>query len=206
MPEILTSFDQGSMSWFKAKLGRPTASEFGEFMTTAFEYRDGKMPETYLYARLAERMTGKVLPNAFTSWSTEQGTLLEEEAVPFFELEQGLSARRVGFVIGDDGRCGCSPDALIGDDAGLEIKCPLPQTHIKYLDYGRVPPEYIGQVQGCLFVTGRERWHFMSYHRGLPPLHVITERDEETMAKIGECLATFFEKFDAAFQRLTTRA
>lgn len=205
MPEILTKFDQGSLEWHKAKLGRPTASQFGDFMDSSFGYRAGKMPETYLFERLAERMTKRVLPNSFSSFSVEQGQLLEEEAIPFFEMETNLTTQRVGFVIGDDKRCGCSPDALISDDAGLEIKCPFPQTHLRYLDHGKLPSDYAWQVHGSLFVTGRKRWHFMSYHRGLPPLHVIVERDESIMAKIGECLAKFYATFDAALQRLTNR-
>lgn len=204
--KVLDQFQQGSLEWFKARLGMPTASEFDQFMTTSFEYRDGKTPETYLYERLAERMTGKPLPGAFSAWSVERGQILEEEARPFFEMETGMDTKAVGFVIGDDDRCGCSPDALVGDNAGLEIKCPFPQTHLKYLDYGRVPPEYVTQVQGSLYVTGRERWHFLSYHRKLPALHVTVERDEEIMKKIGACLNQFYEKFDAALQRLTSRA
>lgn len=206
MIRILTEFQQWSVSWFNAKLGIPTASEFAEFMTTEFQLRTGKQIETYLYEKLAERITKKPLPNAFSSWSVERGQILEEEARPFFEMQTGMDTRAVGFVIGEDGRCGCSPDALVGDNAGLEIKCPFPQTHLKYLDYGQVPPEYHAQVQGSLFVTGRERWHFMSYHRKLPPLIVTVERDEDTMAKIGACLAKFNERFDAAFQRLASRA
>lgn len=205
MIQIITNYQQGSLDWFNGKLGRPTASEFGEFMTTDFECRTGKGPETYLYERLAEKLTKKPLPNAFSSWSVERGQILEDEARPFFEMETGLTTRTVGFVIGEDGRCGCSPDALL-DRAGLEIKCPFPQTHLKYLDYGRVPPEYVTQVQGSLFVTGYDRWHFMSYHRGLPPLIVTVERDEEVMGKINNCLRQFYIKFDAALQRLTNRA
>lgn len=194
---------QRSVEWGKLHLGRPTASGFGDLMDTKFEPRDGQVPKTYLYKRLAEKMTGEMLPGFAGNWNTESGTILEEEARPFFELTYGFDVREVGFIIGDDKRCGCSPDGLIGDDAGLEIKCPLAETHLRYLDAGKVPNEYLAQVHGSLFVSGRKTWHFLSYHRGLPPLHVVVNRDETIMAKIAAALADFYRKFDAALERLT---
>jgi hypothetical protein len=194
---------QRSVQWGKLHLGRPTASGFGNLMDTKFEPRDGEMPKTYLYKRLAEKLTGEMLPGFAGNWNTESGTILEEEARPFFELTYGLDVREVGFIIGDDGRCGCSPDGLIGDDAGLEIKCPLAETHLKYLDAGKVPNEYLAQVHGSLFVTGLKEWHFLSYYRGLEPLHVVVPREEAIMAKIAAALAGFYQKFDAALARLT---
>lgn len=202
--KILTGYDQGSLKWLRDHLGRPTASMFDQLMTEDFESRKGKMPETAMYKKLAEKITGSPLPG-FSSWNTEQGTILEDEARPFFEIEYDIVTTKVAFVLSDDERSGCSPDALIGDDEGLEIKCPQADTHCRYLDYGQVPRDYIQQVHGSLFVTGRKRWHFLSYYRGLPPLHVIVERDESIMAKIGECLAKFYQTFDAALQRLTNR-
>ena len=35
---------------------------------------------------------------------------------------------------------------------GLEIKCPLTKTHLKWLDKGKLPPEHKAQVQG-LYVS-----------------------------------------------------
>lgn len=193
---------QRSVEWGKLHLGRPTASGFGELMDTKFNARDGATPKTYLYKRLAEKLTGEMLPGFAGNWNTESGTILEEEARPFFELTYGFDVQQVGFIIGDDERCGCSPDGLIGDDAGLEIKCPLAETHLRYLDGGKVPNEYLAQVHGSLFVTNRRTWHFLSYCRNLEPFHIVVERDEAIMAKIAKVLAQFYDDFDAALTRL----
>jgi len=192
--------EQGSSEWMRLHLGRPTASGFADFMTNSFEPRTGEMPKTYLAKKLAE-VTWGPLPG-FTSRATEQGIVMEEEAIPFFEMEFDLETYRVGFVVGDDGRCGCSPDALIGEDSGLEIKCPNPETHIKYLLNGTLPNEYWCQVYGSLYVTGRAEWHFLSYCRKLPPFHLVIKRDEQWMDKIGQCLARFYRDFDAALERI----
>jgi len=85
----------------------------------------------------------------------------------------------VGFCMHDILRCGVSPDGLIGDDGGIEIKCPKPSTHVKYLRNGKLPSEYKAQVMGCLWITGREWWDFMSYHPQMPNLLIRVHRDEE---------------------------
>lgn len=197
-------FIQGSPEWIQLRLGVPTASEFDRIMNLAFGLREGAGYNTYLYEKLAEDLTGP-LPT-YGGKATDQGHFLEPEALAFFELETGLDTKRVGFVMHDDMRCGCSPDALIGDDSGLEIKSPGPVNQIRYLSEGKLPDAYAAQVHGSLFVTGRSEWHFMSYHRKLKPLHVVVKRDEAIMEKIGKCLAKFYADFDAALERLTLHA
>lgn len=193
---------QGDISWFKLRLGIPTASGFGEIMKLDFTPRDSDGFKTYLYARVAERALGTPLPGFGGSWDTEQGTMRESEARPFFEFETGLTTQTVGFITTDDGLAGCSPDALVGEQAGLEIKCPRAETHVKYLMRGEVPPEYSAQVHGSLYVTGRKEWHFLSYHRGLRPLHVVVKRDEAIMEQIGKTLAHFHQKFTEALAKV----
>jgi len=193
--------EQGTEEWLRLHLGRPTASGFKEFMTTDFEMRKGEMPKTYLYKRLAEELTGAPLPG-FTSRAVEQGLLMEDEAISWFELETGLTTSYMGFIVGDDDRCGCSPDSLVGEDSGLEIKCPNAETHLRYADAGVVPAEYIPQVHGSIYVSGRKSWNFMSYYRGLEPFRIEVKRDEAIMAKIADCLTKFYADYDAAKQRL----
>lgn len=190
------------MEWLKLHLGRPTASEFDSFMTTRFEHRNSDGALTYLYKKLAEKLTSAPLPS-FNSRATEHGQIFEEEARDLFSLTTGLDVEQVGFVTADDGRCGCSPDGLIDEDSGLEIKCPNAETHLRYLDSKKVPNDYLAQVHGSIYVTGRKSWRFMSYFPELPPLIVVVERDEEIMEKIKTCLARFYADFDAALKRFT---
>jgi hypothetical protein len=184
---------QGSTQWLKLRMGIPTASEFDQILTPKFAVKDSEGSRTYLYKKLAEKLTG-------------HGQLFEEEARELFSLTTDLDIEQVGFVTADDGRCGCSPDGLIGDDSGLEIKCPNAETHLRYLDAGVVPNDYVVQVNGCLYVTGRKAWRFMSYFPELPPLIVTVERDEEKMTAIRNCLTKFYADFDAALERLTKKA
>ncbi len=111
-----------------------------------------------------------------------------------------------GFVEHDDGRFGCSPDALIGETSGLEIKCPKFKTHVKYLLDGELPPDYAVQVHGSMYATGRPSWVFMSYATGFPPFVLTVQRDEAICAKIGEALAGFYKRYDDAMAQLRKAA
>ena len=49
-----------------------------------------------------------------------------------------------------------APDALIGEDGLLEIKCPKSKTHIEWMLLDAVPPEHEHQMSFYMAVTGRE--------------------------------------------------
>lgn len=159
------------------------------------------MPKTYLASKVASAWIGGPLPG-FSSWQTDQGNMREDEAQPWYEFEYKTTIDKVGFCTTEDGKIGCSPDGLLGDDSGLEIKCPEPTAHVKYLLNGEVPDDYLAQVHGCMFVTGRPMWKFLSYRRGFPALLLTVHRDDKIVSKLADALAEFLENFDVAFQKL----
>lgn len=191
---------QGSVDWMIRRSGIPTASEFGNLVTDKFEVRTGETPKSYVAKKLAEAWLGGPLAE-FNSFDMEQGTILEGEAIPWFEFEYGAKVERVGLITTDDGKVGCSPDGLL-HEAGLEIKCPRIETQIKYLLKGVLPPEYGPQVYGSLLVTGRPMWTFVSYSRRLPKLVLSVERDEAPIAAIQDALDWFRDAFDKGWARL----
>lgn len=193
---------QRSTAWMKARAGIPTASEFGRLVTPKWKIRIGEGPRTFLCEKLAEAITGMPLPQRSVFGALEQGTILEDEALPWFEFAYSVDVTRVGFCTTDDGRVGCSPDGLIGDDGGIEIKCPQPQTHVAYLLDGVVPDDYVAQVHGSMFVTGRPWWQFLSYCRGFPPLLLTVQRDDEIQRTIAQALSLFLKEFDDSIEQI----
>jgi hypothetical protein len=96
----------------------------------------------------------------------------------------------------------CSPDGLCGNDGGLELKCPGIAKHVEYLIGGGCPDEYFHQVQGCLYVTGRAWWDFMSYYPGLPLFLVRCLPDPDYHAALAEALTGAVAELDTIIARL----
>lgn len=193
---------QGTGEWKALRLGIPTASEFDAIVTPLFKAKEGAGPETYVHKKICERLLGYAVGEDFSAFAVEQGVILESEAIPWYDLEYNAQMSRPGFCTTDDGRVGCSPDALIGEDGGLEIKCPQPHTHLKYFLNGTLPPEYAAQVHGSMYVTGRKWWDFLSYSRQFPALVVRVRRDEAIQAKIHSALTGWLAEFDAVLARI----
>lgn len=181
--------EQGTLAWLDARTRCATASELDSLVSPTLKLRTGETPNTYLCRKLAERWLGRPI-QGFSGGAMEQGSILEDEAVPWYELRHKCSVERVGFITNDDGTFGCSPDGLVGD-VGIEIKCPQEHTHVKWLLAGVCPPEHFLQVQGGLWVTGFAAWDFVSYCRNFPPLVVRVQPDLPAHAAIAEAVWKF---------------
>lgn len=195
-------YQQGSVEWIEAHMGIPTASEFKNLVTDKLEIRrwNTQMPQTYLCRKLAEAWGGP-LPG-FSAYATEQGHFLEDKAIPMYELEYEEKVDRVAFCATDDGRIGCSPDGLIGEDGGIEVKSLELPHHIEVLMGGVLPTEYAAQVHGCMLVTGRPWWKFFAYRRNFPTLLLQINRDAEIQETLGDALNEFLVRFDKAWAKL----
>lgn len=198
MSITIHEIEQGSEEWFALRLGRLTASQYDKVFNqktlklnraTALKHIDGMLAE--LYYKEDDLMGFK--PN----WAMERGTRLEEVARLDFELRTGVDIREVGFVTNDSfgEHIGCSPDGLVvGDNGGIEIKCPLPATHIKYHREGVLPKEYRAQVHGCMAVCDADYWWFTSYCPNIKDFTIQVMRDEYT-ASLAQALRDFNSLF-----------
>lgn len=195
---------QGTEEWLNARAGIPCASEIDALISPLGKIRTGEGPKTYLSKKLAEWWDWDRSSTAHSSASfwMEQGRFLEDFAIPWYELEFNTKIERTGFLTTDDMSIGCSPDGLIGEDCGIEIKSPMLETHIKYLLNGEVPSEYIGQVQVGLFVTGRKLWKFVSYRRKLPALIIDVFPNEQFHENLRLALERFHGYFEDGKARL----
>lgn len=193
--------EQGSLDWLTLHIGRITASGIDNMLTPEWKLRTGETPRTYVYRKAAEAWRKAPILSA-GSWSTEQGLLKEDEAMAFAGMEYGYHISKMGFCESDDGISGCSPDGLVGEHSGVEMKCPEPANQVRYLCERVVPKDYVAQVHGSMFVTGRPEWVFFSYARGFPPLHLVVKRDEAIQAKIASAVQTFKTMLDEAMEKL----
>ena len=117
------------------------------------------------------------------------GKELEPYARALYEQITGFKVKECGFIEHESGGFGCSPDGLIYQDIssppwidphGVEIKCPIFETHMEWLENGTLPECHIIQVHTCLAVTGWDRWDFFSFYPGEPDFLITVYRSDFT--------------------------
>lgn len=192
---IIHSIKQGTDEWYSARLGVVTASNFKAIITKG----SGKTRANYMGKLAHEILTGQLAPQNFGSAAMQRGNTLEPEARDIYQEKTGLDVQEVGIAyLNEKKRIAASPDGLIDHEGGLEIKCPLPHTHEKYLIEGKIPKIYVPQVQGSLWVTGRKWWDFVSYAPEFKRNTVICRvyRDESYIRRLSTEILKFVDELD----------
>lgn len=159
---------QRSPQWFAARLGRLTGSRVADAFATRKDKTEAAGRRNLRIQLVLERLTGKPQEKQFISQAMERGAQLEADAVAAYEAETAVFIEPVGFIAHDDLMAGTSPDGLIGDDGGVEVKCPEAAAHLDYLR-GGLPNDYYLQCVHGLWLTGRAWWDFVSFNPEFPP-------------------------------------
>lgn len=188
-------FDQHSDDWFDARKGLPTASKFATVMAKG----EGKTRSEYMRKLAGEIITGEPM-DSYSNGHMERGRAMEDEARDLYSYLTNTDPQRVGFI--KNGQKGGSPDSLIGDKGGLEIKSALAHIQIERLTLDRLPPEHKAQVQGNLWVSEREWWDFCSYCPKLPLLKVRVFRDEAYIRQISDAVDAFNDELALLVERI----
>lgn len=189
--------DQGGEEWAQARLGIPTASRFATVMAKG----EGKTRAEYMRKLAGEIITGEPM-DSYTNAHMERGRSMEDEARETYAFIHDADIRRVGFI--RNGDKGASPDSLIGEDGGLEIKTALPHIQIERLMRGGMPPEHKAQVQGNIWVGEREWWDFVSFWPKLPQLKVRVYRDDAYIATMSDEIDRFNDELAEMVERIRT--
>jgi len=159
---VIVSYEEpGSRGWIESRLGHLTASQLSKVITPGGKLSASR--ETVMGQLMAEIFEGEpYVEFAGNDW-TDRGHMLEPRARAYYRLRRGVTVETVGHLLTDDGALGASPDGLVGEDGGLELKCPSLPVHIAHVSMEVLPRQYIPQVQGALFVSQRQWWDFMSF-------------------------------------------
>lgn len=158
MPEYIREISQGTDDWHNLRIG----SIGGSSITHVLAKGTGASRKSLMYQLAAEILSGNKT-QGYATPAMERGTELEGEARRYYELVTGNTVEQVAMIRADIPRVHVSPDGIIGDDGGIEIKCPNLTTHIETIDTGKIDLKYIRQCQHFLWVTGREWIDFISY-------------------------------------------
>jgi len=181
---------------------RPTASEFGKFITPA--RGDYSAQATGYAAKIVAKRLGVYTEPPPTFWM-EWGIEHEPNAAHAYTLQTGREITPAGFILPDNTDAyGGSPDGLVGDDGLIEIKCPAPETLITYHASGELPVQYRPQIQGLLLISGRAWCDFFVFHPELTPFLLRVEPDEKYQAKLAKGLLLLLgeiERIELCVQR-----
>lgn len=186
--------EQGTEEWLRIRAGVATASRFKAVLTdpkTKADKDAGKLSQTalsYAYELAGEILTGEPA-EGFSTIHTRRGQELEPQLRADYELLADTDVVQVGFV--KRGRFGASPDGLVGAEGLVEFKTHLPKILLPMLLDGEFPDEHMAQVQGQLWVTGREWVDLCAFYPGLPMFKVRTYRDEAFISELEARLGRF---------------
>jgi putative phage-type endonuclease len=199
---------QGTPEWKAARLGKVTGSRFADVM---IQGRGGGLSgtaESYLMELLGETLTGKPADD-IKAKQIEWGNKHEPEARSWYVWTTECVLEEVGFMDHPEfPGIGVSPDALVGADGLLEIKCPFTtRTHINTLLSQEVPKQYEAQVFGGLWVTGRKWCDFVSYDprmidERLRKVCIRVWRDEDYISHIEDVVTSFRSRLDRQLERV----
>lgn len=194
--------EQGTPEWRACRCGIPTASEFETVLRKGGKGPGGTSKErrTYMLKLIGEILTGEPM-ESYSNGHMQRGKEMEAAARLMYEMATNLTATPVGFL--RRGRAGASPDSLIGDDGLLEIKTKLPHLQLDVLDQDAVPDEHVPQIQGQLWISGRQWVDFVSYWPKLPLFIKRVHRDEQYITDLALAVAKFNDDLDGLMQKLS---
>lgn len=187
--------EQGSADWFEARRGIPTASEFGKIITPK---RGELSTQSVGYiAELIEQSAPDYDPEELCrSYWMERGREMEPDGADWYEFRYAVELQKVGIILNHD--AGYSPDRLVvGQNGAIEIKCPKPSTHIKWLLKGGLPDEHKPQVHGGLHIGELDWIDFVSYCPGYRKLVVRVTPDTYTQ-NVAAALRAFNDAYEQA--------
>jgi len=213
-------YPQRSPEWFKVREGKIT----GTTLSGLFGRADGR--ETLMVNCLADMMseTDGIVANKAMLHGVNTEDLAKDRACEDLKI----NFRESGFITSDRlPGFGFSPDAIkLRDDydpsdsrqnpfnlpivGGLEIKCPDPHNHIRYMLGGEIPKKYYYQVMAPFVLSDDvEWWYFMSFDNrtySRPTWYKRVDRDYFGEEKIDECrekIKQFHEELNEKYFELS---
>lgn len=157
----------------------------------------GKTAQSYA-EEIVQRMMGVELDQYVSSameWGIENEPfaidLYSEQNVCIVQEKERLIHSEYDYISGE-------PDGLIGDDGIIEVKCPNSSNHFKNLLEGEQVDKYMPQMQGYLWLTGRDWCDFVSYDPRYPEKYQLyqqrIQRDQEFIDSLEEKCVKFWHE------------
>jgi hypothetical protein len=203
---IIDDSIQGSPEWLQSRVGLVTASNFADILAKG----QGKTRKSYLLRIAGERLSG-VPYSGYRNKHMDRGNEDEPVSCLSYEAKTGNLVQKIGFIRFADLLCGCSPDGLIDDDGGLEMKNVIPSVQVETWERGEYPSEHKPQIMGNLWITGRKYWDFVSHSEDIKDESLRTYiyrvvRDEEYIKNLEAEVIKFLGDVESMLLALKAKA
>jgi hypothetical protein len=211
---IIVECRQGTAEWLQARAGAITASRYADAISKLTRASGDKkagdwsgVSDRYAADIAIERISETPYGEPPKTWLLERGHELEDRARIAYEVRTGFLVEETGVVLTDDRKFGYSTDGM-PEDGLIEIKCPIDSIKIATMWKTGDVSEYIHQMQGGMWITGRKWCDFIMY---VPDLAAVGKdlyvkrihRDEKFIDAMVEELLAFDERvqdFEALFR------
>jgi putative phage-type endonuclease len=165
--EAYKGIEQGSEEWFKARLGKVTASGVADILAKTKTGASASR-SNYLIKLAIQRTTGQI-EEGYTNDAMQWGKDNEAQARVAYEIASNCFVDQIAFVEHPTIKWfGASPDGLVNDNGLVEIKCPNSATHWEYFKAKAPPRKYYIQMQAQMACTNREWCDFVSFDPRMP--------------------------------------
>lgn len=181
---------QRTKPWFDIRIGKVTASELNRWMAKSVRGdKPLKSRLDYEAELLYEREFGVSFERMVTS-AMQEGTEFEG-------IVRDRYSAISGNVVDDPGafynnKFVASPDGLIGEEGGLEIKVLRDNSFMDVLING-IPESHKLQMQGNMLASGRKWWDYAAANLNTKKIVILRlQRSEEDIDKIKKSLESPF--------------
>jgi len=167
MDSIFHDVQQNTLEWMELRTGKLGGSSIGKVMAN-FGKSFGPPAHDLAVQIAIEQLTGKKIESQYTNSHMERGHIQEPIARALYEENNFVTVSNGGFFDSGD-LLGVSPDGLVDDDGGIEIKSVIESVHFANIKRRGFDPAYKWQIYAELLVSGREWWDFVSFCETFPP-------------------------------------
>ena len=198
----------------RAKAGykqKPGATAIAKALAGEPTEEPGAAAIKYAWLIAFETISREPLDDTFVTYAMRRGRDLEPRARMVYEKRTGALVEEVSLIMTDDERFGYSSDGLIDDDGMVEIKCPFACDKLGqvWASPETAHLEYIDQINGGLWITGRQWCDLVVYCPWLEPVgkDLFVKRiyrNEDAIAALEADLIGFMRLVDSHLEVLRT--
>lgn len=110
-----------------------------------------------------ELVSGKPFGQPVKTWLLNRGHEMEALARMHYEARTKAFVTEAGICVTNDNHFGYSTDGLVDEDGLIEIKAPIDGAKILHILRSGDLTEYMRQMQGGMWITGRKWCDFIMY-------------------------------------------